>query len=269
MTQEKTNSIAGIILAAGKGTRMKSDIPKVLHEVNGKTMVEWVADALSQSQVDDIVLILNHNNDAFTPIIKRNQNFRLCIQENQKGTGDAVAAAAVAFNNVTTPSYASRKLIQGEKINSTHVVICAGDTPAIKGEIINDFIVHCLDKKASLGVLGINLPDPTGYGRLVTSENGKLEKIVEHKDATDEIKKITSCNSGIIFAETDKLFSALNKITPNNTQNEYYLTDCIEVAQKEGLSCIAYTTENWKSFSGVNTPEQKEAVEQYMKSQEG
>jgi bifunctional UDP-N-acetylglucosamine pyrophosphorylase/glucosamine-1-phosphate N-acetyltransferase len=259
-----SSTVAAIVLAAGQGKRMQSNLPKVLHEIAGKPILAWVLDALAQAGLKRLALVIGGELGQFSKFINRYHGLTVCEQERRRGTGDAVAAAAVCFDNVTVPHFASQRLLQGERLHAEYVLICTGDAPAIQADVIADFIVSCLKKRCAFGVLGMETSDPTGYGRLVVGPGDCLEKIVEHRDANPKELKIQLCNSGIIFAQTKTLFHCLNDLEANNTQNEYYLTDIFEIAVKKNLSTFVYQTKNWQSFAGINDPEQKAKVEEYM-----
>jgi bifunctional UDP-N-acetylglucosamine pyrophosphorylase/glucosamine-1-phosphate N-acetyltransferase len=170
----------------------------------------------------------------------------------------------VCFDRTSAPDYASQKLLAGAKLQAETVIICAGDTPAIEAPIIADFLNKCRDSNCTFGVLGMELPNPAGYGRLVTDEKAQLLAIVEDRDATPEQKEIHTCNSGIIFAKIPELFQSLGELTPNNNQGEYYLTDIFSIARKRNYPTFVYTTNRWQAFAGINTPEQKAEVEAFM-----
>tara|TARA_B100001094_G_C18106029_1_gene758413 strand:+ start:428 stop:1222 length:795 start_codon:yes stop_codon:yes gene_type:complete len=256
-------SIAGIILAAGKGTRMRSQIPKVLHKIKDLTLLEWVILSLKDAAIQDLAIVLGGDIGAFKEITERHSGTRVCIQKKRKGTGDAVASAAAAFNISCEIPYTESELIRGKKISSEYCLICAGDTPLVPSSIIKDFIQTTVAESAPLSLIGMTNPNPEGYGRLVTKRN-KLIKIVEEKDADEETKKIQLCNSGVILAKTSLLFKLLAEIRPNNKQEEYYLTDCFEIAQKQGIEIKVFETEQFEVFQGINTKEQLNIARKWM-----
>jgi len=251
---------AAIILAAGKGTRMKSKTPKVLLNVCGVPVLEWVLRGLKKSGVTDSCLIISDETLPFKDILAANPGLSVAIQKNRLGTGDAVASAAWSFANVKIPSYAAGSHQHGNVLSSEYVLICAGDVPAPEPDEYQSFLQFCFEKNADVAVLGMEVPDPKGYGRLVTAGESLL-RIVEEKDADEEIKKITACNTGILFFKTTVLFELLGQLTTNNAQKEYYLTDCIEKARASGLVCWTLVSKNYKVFQGVNDRDQLSAVE--------
>ena len=161
------NKVAAIVLAAGKGTRMKSSLPKVLHTIQDKPMIEWVISALKKAGIKEICTIINKDIDI--SIIKNiDANIRICFQNNQKGTADAVSSSYHFFDGIEIPSYAESEVPLDKdyiKFNSKYVLICSGDTPAIRAESISNFIESFLSSSKKMGILGMNLPDPFGYGR--------------------------------------------------------------------------------------------------------
>jgi bifunctional UDP-N-acetylglucosamine pyrophosphorylase/glucosamine-1-phosphate N-acetyltransferase len=256
--------IAGIVLAAGKGTRMLSATPKVLHHVNGQPMLSYILGALANSGVAPVVLVLGSDLTGFGPLLDNAGALRVAIQQSARGTGDAVAAAGYAFSNIEMPRYASGKLQAGTPVDATHVLISAGDTPAITADTIKAFLAHCTQVKSRLAVLGMEPPEPKGYGRLVRSESGKLQAIVEEKDATEAIRAISLCNSGVIFAEVRLLFSLLGGIEDSNAQGEYYLTDCFAAARQRGIETDIFVASNHLDFLGVNNREQLAMLEDIL-----
>lgn len=257
-------SVAGLILAAGKGTRMKSDLPKVLHPVRQKSMLEWVMKAFAEADVTKLCVILGGNLTPFETFLKDHPNLTVCIQEAQRGTADAVASAAVAFSAGKKAPYNQSRLFKGPSLTCENILIGYGDMPALDGKLLATFVTTCLDKDAHIGLIGMRHPEPKGYGRLVLDQQHSLLKIVEEKDADEQTKRINICNSGIVFAKTNFLFELLAEVTPNNAQGEYYLTDCFALAHKKGLRCHVHITDDYQSFNGVNDPAQLAAIETWM-----
>lgn len=257
------HEICSIILAAGKGTRMKSIHPKVLHQVAGKPMLGWVVDSLAQAGVAAGTFVLSSELKDFETFLEDYRHYNATVQAARQGTGDAVAAAGFAFAGVTLPSFARGQLLCGAPLAAKSVIICAGDTPALDPQTLARFIQDCQHSDCHLGVLGMQLHDPKGYGRCLT-QDGKLIAIIEEKDATPEQRSIRVCNSGVIWARTPELFSLLEKLTPNNAQSEYYLTDCVSLAAQRGLNTKLFVTDDWESFAGVNDRRQLAEVESFI-----
>jgi bifunctional UDP-N-acetylglucosamine pyrophosphorylase/glucosamine-1-phosphate N-acetyltransferase len=186
------------------------------------------------------------------------------IQHHKLGTGDAVAATACGFAKETFPEYSRGHLYRGTELSAPYVIICAGDTPALDPKMIQDFLTTCHRQKVRIGVIGMRHPYPTGYGRLVVDEQQRLSQIVEEKDASSQIKAITLCNSGVVFAERAFLFELLKQLDSNNAQNEYYLTDCFQIASRMGESALVFETDHYQSFAGVNRRDQLAEVERFL-----
>ena len=257
----------GIILAAGKGTRMKSRTPKVLHKVAGRSMVDWVRSSLSQAGVDRHCLVLSDDLTGFEQFLEEGEGrMTVAIQENRMGTGDAVAATAVCFDDVIKPSYAAGRKLKGEQISAEFAIICAGDVPCVKGESYARFVEDCMSANAELAVLGMDVPSPKGYGRLVTDDAGNLVAIVEEKDASDEVRQISVCNTGVIFGRTKTLFELLSKVDNNNASGEYYLTDCFKLAKDAGHAVHVHVAGDYTEFGGVNNRLQLSNAEQIIMS---
>ncbi|MCX6117646.1 MAG: NTP transferase domain-containing protein [Proteobacteria bacterium] len=261
------NDVTAIVLAAGKGTRMKSAKPKVLHEVLGMPMLKWVLEAVHGAGVEDQTIILSQDHQGFENFLNDFPEVSIAVQPTQQGTGDAVSSAACAFKNVKTPSYSKGVLQRGKQKNASErmwTLIVAGDTPAISSQTLKDFIGAVKGSGKKLGVLGTRMPDPRGYGRLVCSQQKTLARIVEERDADLETKKINLCNTGVIVAQTEYLFELLSQVTPNNAQNEYYLTDIFSISADREHLAFVYETAIPTEFSGINDRGQLESLENWM-----
>ena len=205
--------VKGIILAAGKGTRMKSDTPKVLHKAAGRTMVEWAVD--SASSVDSRpAVVVGHSKEMVMKILDGRADF--VFQEEQKGTGHAVIIA--------------KDYIKG----SDDTVITYGDMILLRKESIEKLVDLTIESNLDAAVLTAFADDPTGLGRIINDAEGYVEKIVEHRDATQEQLKINEINTGVFCFKSDVLLNALGKIGCDNSQGEYYLTDTVEIINKAG-----------------------------------
>lgn len=234
-----------IILAAGMGTRMKSEKPKVLHKVCGKELCRWVIDASRKAGADNIVSVIGHKADMVKETLEDACSF--AIQSEQKGTGHAVMQA-----------------IEFIKKAEDSVVILNGDAPLIKSETIKKVIEFHKENKNSVTVITAVLDDASGYGRIIRNSNGDVAKIVEQKDANEEEKKIKEVNSGMyVFDSTDLLY-ALDKLTPNNAQGEYYLTDTVEILLNAGKKAGAYIIDDSDEIRGINDRIQLYEAEKIM-----
>lgn len=222
-----------IILAAGQGTRMKSKLYKVLHPVCGKPMVQHVVDQISHLQIENIVTIIGHGAEKVKAQLGDTCSYAL--QAEQLGTAHAVLQASESL----------------EDKEGTTIVVC-GDTPLIRAETIENLFQHHLANKAKASVLTAKAEDPTGYGRIIRNTSGHVEKIVEHKDASDAERKITEINTGTYCFDNQALFNALKNVSNDNVQGEYYLPDVIEILKKQGEIVVAYQTSDFNETLGVN-----------------
>ena len=222
-----------IILAAGKGTRMKSKHPKVLHEVAGKTMLAHVLSSVSAIDTEKNIVIVGHEADRVIATLPKGTNF--VKQNEQLGTGHAVKIAADLLS---------------DKEGTTLVI--AGDTPLITGETLQQLFDYHTSNKATATILTAIAENPTGYGRIIRGADNSVEKIVEQKDASEKEKAIHEINTGTYVFDNRALFSALNEITTDNAQGEYYLTDVIEIFKDLNRTVAAYTLENFDESLGVN-----------------
>jgi bifunctional UDP-N-acetylglucosamine pyrophosphorylase/glucosamine-1-phosphate N-acetyltransferase len=259
------SAVTAVVLAAGKGTRMQSHLPKVLHEVAGKSMVLHVVENLRAAHISRIGLVLSEDLSGFESFLRENPDLLVCLQKERRGTADAVASAAAFFKDVVPPRYAQLSLWRGVPQSSDHVLICAGDTPALTSEFFRDLLKFHQEAAADLTIVGMKLPDPTGYGRLVLGEHASLTRIVEQKDATPTELEIDLCNSGVLLARSRPLFSWLDRVEPNNAQKEYYLTDIVQIAVQAGAKVKAYLGKDPEIFAGVNDLIQKEKMHTYLK----
>lgn len=234
---------AAIILGAGKGTRMKSDLPKVMMPVCGKPMIKHIIETLLQMDIDQIVTIVAPDGD----IVKNEvYPYPVCVQDKQLGTGHAVKCAADklrGFDGV--------------------VLVIFGDTPLITKETFLRSATKVQEGYAVV-VLGFKPEDPARYGRLKMDGN-ELTAIVEYKDASDDERAINFCNSGFMAFDGKYLFEILDKITNENASGEYYLTDAVKIARDMGLKCTAVEG-NTQEVASANTQEELAMLEQYLKS---
>ena len=231
-----------VILAAGMGTRMKSKMPKVLHKVCGKPLSKWVIDASEAAGADKVC---GHKAETVKEVLGDVCEFAL--QAEQKGTGHAVMQAIDVIKNS-----------KGE------VVILNGDTPLITAETINKAIEYHKNNGNQATVITAILDDATGYGRIVRDNDGSVLKIVEQKDASKEEKKINEVNSGMYVFDAQSLVYALDKITPNNAQGEYYLTDTLEILLSAGKKIGGYAISDNDEIRGINDRVQLNEAEKIM-----
>lgn len=222
-----------VILAAGQGTRMKSKLYKVLHPVCGKPMVQHVVDQISKLNIQKTVTIIGHGAEKVK--IELGEQTEYALQESQLGTAHAVMQA---------------EGILGDKDGVT-IVVC-GDTPLISAETMGALFKQHEELAAKATILTAKMEDPTGYGRIIRNEYGLVEKIVEHKDATDAERKINEINTGTYCFDNSALFAALKKVSNENVQGEYYLPDVIEIIKKQGEVVTAYQTDAFEETLGVN-----------------
>ena len=227
-----TNRFA-VILAAGQGTRMKSKLYKVLHSVCGKPMVLHVLEQVSSLKVEETVTIVGHGAEKVQAELGSKTKFAL--QSEQLGTAHAVMQA---------------EEILGDKQGTTFVI--CGDTPLIKAETMEALIKQHESQGAKATILTARIDDPTGYGRIIRNSEGFVEKIVEHKDASEEERKVTEINTGTYCFDNAALFAALKNVSNDNVQGEYYLPDVIEILKAQGDIVTAYQTDDFEETLGVN-----------------
>ena len=230
--------IKSVILAAGKGTRMKSKTPKVLHQIFDKTLVGYVIDAVNNTGlIDESFVIVGHQAERVEEYIKSNYtNAKTVLQSPQLGTGHAVSMVCPYLED-----------FKGE------VVILCGDTPLITSETLKKFIEYHKSVNSDITVMSAVFENPTNYGRIIRNSDNSLNSIVEEKDATEEQKKIKEVNAGIYCLNWEKIKPAFSELKTNNAQGEYYLTDIIEWGNKNGLKVNANPLENNEEIFGINS----------------
>ena len=237
-----------VIMAAGKGTRMKSDLAKVLHPLNGQPMIHYVIQLARDLGSTRVIAIIGHQKERVQEVLL-NERIEFAIQEPQLGTGHAVMQTERLLEKYDGP-----------------VLVLSGDVPILTYRTMNELIRLHVQEKATATVLTTHMPDPTGYGRVIRNNDGSVRKNVEHKDASDEEKKINEINSGIYMFQSRDLFNALKRINSKNAQNEYYLPDVLKIFIDDGKKVCAYITEDHHEISGINTVEQLKEAELILNS---
>ena len=229
-------SIVTVVLAAGKGTRMKSDLVKVLHPLLGVPMLSYPIElSLNGIKAEKTVVVVGHQADKIKEKFK-DPRIQFVLQEDQLGTGHAVLQAVPFLGS----------------FNGTVLILC-GDVPLVKAETLRSFIDTFWGNESVLSVLTAVVGNPFGYGRILRSQASWLEKIVEEKDATEEEKLITEINTGIFCVKASYLIESLKEIGQENAQGEYYLTDLVEIGRKRSLRCSAHRVADPVEVMGINT----------------
>lgn len=239
-----------IILAAGKGTRMNSSVPKVLHELRGRSMLDRVLDSASEMKPSRIIVVTGHGVDAVKKMVDLRadrENLEIIVQEPQLGTGHAVAQCLRAL----------------EDVDGT-VLVMSGDTPRIRPQTLAGLAEARTTAEAVVVALTGNIADPTGYGRIVRDRTGGIEEIREQKDLSRGQKEITEVNLGIYAFDADFLRGELPRLTNDNAQGEYYITDLVEAAVGEGLGTVTFEAEDPGEALGVNTLDELAVMEREM-----
>lgn len=227
------NDIIAIVMAAGKGTRMKSKNSKLVQKIYGKEIVKRAVENAQKAVVKDIVAVVGYKKEEVMKVL--GDDIKYAFQDEMLGTGHAVMQA--------------KEYLKGKK---GKVLVLNGDVPLIRPETLNKLIEKSIENKEFATLLTAIYDDPTGYGRIVRDEGGNIEGIVEEKDTTEEQKKITEINAGIYCFDIEALLDALEKITPNNKQGEYYITDVIQIMNDSGLKTGAVLVEDNTEILGIN-----------------
>jgi len=249
---DPNEAVAIVILAAGLGTRMKSNKAKVLHPILGRPMISYVVDTARAVAGDNVVLVVGHQAEEVRGIVAKGADVKFAFQEEQLGTGHAVMCALPALPD-----------------RARHVVILCGDVPLLKSETLQQFVSDHFFHQRTLSVLAMQLENPMGYGRIVLDGTGSVMGIVEEADATPVQKAIQLVNTGIYCINRRFLTTALKKIKSDNAQGEYYLTDIVSVAYDARLNIGVTVGHNRDEFTGINNRDQLEAVENMMRFDRG
>ncbi|MBS4537596.1 bifunctional UDP-N-acetylglucosamine diphosphorylase/glucosamine-1-phosphate N-acetyltransferase GlmU [Clostridium sp. D2Q-11] len=243
--------ILSVILAAGEGSRMKSNIPKAAHEVCGKSMVNHVIDAARTASCEKNILIVGHGKEKVIDSVKADD-----VEYVSQPIGDDVPYGT-GYAVMQAKDYISDK---------DQVLILTGDTPLIEGNTLKELVEYGTKNNLDGVVLTAEFEDSTGYGRIKRNEAGDIIGIVEHKDASEEELKIKEINSGMFLFKGKALKEALENLTNDNSQNEYYVTDAIEILSNKGYKVGGYILKNNLEISGVNSKVQLAEAEKIMRS---
>ena len=234
-----------MILAAGKGTRMKSKMPKVLHKVGGKPMLQHVIDAAKKAGSSREVVIIGAGAEQ---VEKKISDVEFVLQEEQLGTGHAVLSAREKF----------------AESEGTVLILC-GDTPLLTSKLLKNFTAAHESSNCAATVLTAEMPDPKGYGRVIHEADGTFQKIVEDKDATADELKIREVNVGVYCFDVKKLFGALDKVTNDNAQGEYYLPDVLAILKDAGEKVCTFAATFCEETIGINSRVQLAAAERILR----
>jgi bifunctional UDP-N-acetylglucosamine pyrophosphorylase/glucosamine-1-phosphate N-acetyltransferase len=237
---------AALILAAGEGTRMKSDIAKVLHRIRGKTLIRYVVDTIKTISPSPVIVVVGHQADSVKKELA-GEGVEFVLQSERLGTGHAAQMAEPILGDF-----------------SGTVLVLNGDTPMLTPETLEAFVAFHRESKASATVLSAVLDDPGGYGRIVRDGSGAFLRIVEHGDATDAERSIREINSGIFCFQCRDLFPALERVDRRNVQGEYYLTDVMGILKRDGKRVDVYLSEQKEEVLGINNVEQLAAAARLM-----
>lgn len=245
-------NLSTIILAAGKGTRMRSELPKVLHKLANRPLLEHVVNTARSMSPDDIHIVVGHGSE----LVKEQLSHQISSQNNvgwieqteQLGTGHAVQQAMPAIEDKNT------------------VLVLYGDVPLIRQDTLHNLMKVTDDN--TLALLTVELEDPGGYGRIVRNKEGKVTRIVEHKDANEDELKIAEINTGILAVKASHMHKWLDKLDNNNVQGEYYLTDIISMAVEDGLQIVTSSPQSEIEIMGVNDKQQLSVLEREFQRRE-
>ena len=243
------NKVAVIILAAGMGTRMKSDKAKVLHEIQGRPMILYVVETAKKIAGDNVIVVIGNQAEEVRAIVSDTAELLFAYQEHQLGTGHAVLCALPQI-----PEHCD------------HVIILCGDVPLIQPETIAALVKDHLEARRDVSLLAVEMDNPFGYGRILIDDNRQISAIIEEADANAEQKLIKLINSGIYCIDKAFLSEALPKIRADNAQGELYLTDIMSVGYHEKRNMGVVVGTNCLQIIGINTCQDLAAVDAVMKS---
>lgn len=242
-----TRGLAAILLAAGKSTRMKTDLPKVMHEVCGKPMLGHVLDACRAAGIESFYVVVGFAKDAIIEAYSNEPGIAFVEQKEQKGTGHAVMMCRDALKGF-----------------SGDCVVIAADMPLVNAETLKNLVAAHRASAASASLATTVLEDPTGYGRIIRDAKGDFTGIVEHRDCTPEQLKINEVNPSYYCFDAAALFGSLDKITPNNAKGEYYITDTLSILRGEGKRVTAPVKLPAEDATGINSRAELAMVNKLM-----
>lgn len=246
MTSAET---VALLLAAGKGTRMKSDRAKVLFPLAGRPLIHYAVEAVEAARFDRILVVVGHQREQVAEVLRRH-HVSLVVQEPQLGTGHAVQCAAPLLAGFTGT-----------------LVVLAGDSPLIRPRTLRSLLAHHHETQAAVTVLTAVVPDPSGYGRIVR-QGGRITGIVEDKDASPEVRAGREINSSMYAFRYPFLAEALPRLRNENRQGEFYLTDTVQMAFAMGERVEGLVAEDPSEIAGINTPEQLAEAERILGERE-
>lgn len=238
--------VIAVVMAAGKGTRMKSNKSKLVHQIYGKELVTRVVETAKKADVNEIIAVVGYKKEQVQAVL--GDSVKYAYQEEMLGTGHAVMQTV--------------KYLEGRK---GKVVVLNGDVPILRPETLKNLIQKSINNKEYATLLTAIYDNPTGYGRIIRDEGGNIKGIVEQKDATEEQKEIKEINAGIYCFDIEELLLALKEIRPNNAQGEYYLTDVIKIMNDKGLKTGAVIVEDNTEILGVNDRLQLEMLTRILR----
>ena len=238
--------VVALVLAAGKGTRMKSDKSKLVHKIYGKELVKRVVETAQKAGVDDIITVVGYKREQVQLVLGDSVNY--AYQEEMLGTGHAVMQAE---------NYLKDK--------DGKIVVLNGDVPILRPETLKELIDKSIKNKEYATILTAIYNNPTGYGRIIRDIGGNIKEIIEEKDLAEDQKSIQEINAGIYCFDIQELLKALKEIKPNNAQNEYYLTDVVRIMNEKGLKTGAVIVEDNTEILGVNDKLQLELLTKVLK----
>lgn len=241
------DSVYAVVLAAGKGTRMNSEKPKVATELNGKPLIHYVLDSIKQAGIEKIIVIVGYKKQEVIDICQPYTGIEFVEQTEQLGTGHALLMAENILKDF-----------------SGFLYVACGDVPMIHSTTITDLLTRTIDNQYPACVLSADLDDPSGYGRVVRNSNGQVKQIIEHKDAKPQQLAIKEINTGTYVFATPQIFEVLHTLGNQNAQGEYYLPDIFLKYQNEGLKCGAQKTNNQWECSGINSQQDLKNLQAYI-----
>ncbi|RPH52879.1 MAG: nucleoside-diphosphate-sugar pyrophosphorylase [Desulfobacteraceae bacterium] len=247
-----TSKLAAVILAAGLGKRMKSDKAKVLHEINGKPMVMYVIETAKKIVGNNIVVVIGNQAEKVSEIVSKEYEVIFALQQDQLGTGHAVKCALPFL-----PEY------------SEQVLILCGDVPLLSYHTLKNLYEEHIKSNRDISVVAVETVNPKGYGRILLDNENNVSGIVEEIDATDRQRQIKIINSGIYCVKKEFLQYSLNKISSNNAQKEFYLTDIINIGYNYNKNVGAFIGQDNEELLGINSVQDLMAIEHIIRKRSG
>lgn len=266
--RRRQDEVVGLVLAGGRGVRMGSVRPKALQLLRGQCFLDHVLQAVRGAGVEGCAVVVGeHHEEHFSSFFTQHPHLGVCVQDHPLGTAHAVGCGGYLWPEISLPSYCAGALRRPAAVDFSaagSVLICLGDVPALCSDVLRAAIDDYHSSGSDIVILTMEVPDPSGYGRVLVGGQGEVVRIVEERHADEQQKKINLCFTGVMLARIAPLFAWLSRLQQRSS-GEYYLTDLLPEAYKDGSPSKHFLVPSWQRFMGVNTQRQLGEMERFMR----